>query len=144
MAVVCGFQLDILLTPTPVGWILTSYKSLYAVICSLHMSWMRFPVINWWCFAYRIYPGVSDALKFASSKVFIVTTKQVNFALYPSKGTIIATIESFAFSVKKNKRGQSNWSIISEPICWCFTSRACWSNHTIWKDIWSGNWVSIW
>ncbi|XLS91269.1 hypothetical protein HN51_067277 [Arachis hypogaea] len=27
-------------------------------------------------FAYRFYPGVSDALKFASSRVYIVTTKQ--------------------------------------------------------------------
>lgn len=28
-------------------------------------------------FLYRFYPGVSDALKFASSQVYIVTTKQV-------------------------------------------------------------------
>lgn len=33
-----------------------------------------------WIGANRIYPGVSDALKFASSKVFIVTTKQSRFA----------------------------------------------------------------
>lgn len=33
-----------------------------------------------WIGANRIYPGVSDALKFASSRVFIVTTKQSRFA----------------------------------------------------------------
>nr|KYP64217.1 hypothetical protein KK1_018808 [Cajanus cajan] len=33
-----------------------------------------------WIGANRLYPGVSDALKFASSKVYIVTTKQSRFA----------------------------------------------------------------
>ncbi|XP_027188834.1 uncharacterized protein [Cicer arietinum] len=33
-----------------------------------------------WIGANRIYPGVSDALKFASSRVYIVTTKQGRFA----------------------------------------------------------------
>lgn len=33
-----------------------------------------------WIGANRFYPGVSDALKFASSKVYIVTTKQSRFA----------------------------------------------------------------
>ncbi|GAU39481.1 hypothetical protein TSUD_159130, partial [Trifolium subterraneum] len=33
-----------------------------------------------WIGANRIYPGVSDALKFASSRVYIVTTKQSRFA----------------------------------------------------------------
>ncbi|WJX77558.1 hypothetical protein P8452_60854 [Trifolium repens] len=33
-----------------------------------------------WISANRIYPGVSDALKFASSRVYIVTTKQSRFA----------------------------------------------------------------
>ncbi|KAL9228911.1 hypothetical protein vseg_004441 [Gypsophila vaccaria] len=33
-----------------------------------------------WIGANRLYPGVSDALKFASSKIYIVTTKQSRFA----------------------------------------------------------------
>ncbi|XP_016193866.2 uncharacterized protein LOC107635028 isoform X3 [Arachis ipaensis] len=33
-----------------------------------------------WIGANRFYPGVSDALKFASSRVYIVTTKQSRFA----------------------------------------------------------------
>lgn len=33
-----------------------------------------------WIGANRFYPGVSDALKFASSKIYIVTTKQGRFA----------------------------------------------------------------
>ncbi|KAH1199763.1 hypothetical protein GmHk_18G053037 [Glycine max] len=33
-----------------------------------------------WIGANRLYPGVSDALKFASSRVYIVTTKQSRFA----------------------------------------------------------------
>ncbi|XP_012083366.1 uncharacterized protein LOC105642967 isoform X2 [Jatropha curcas] len=33
-----------------------------------------------WIGANRFYPGVADALKFASSKVYIVTTKQSRFA----------------------------------------------------------------
>ncbi|KAL2461547.1 hypothetical protein Adt_44967 [Abeliophyllum distichum] len=33
-----------------------------------------------WIGANRLYPGVPDALKFASSKVYIVTTKQSRFA----------------------------------------------------------------
>ncbi|PIA34241.1 hypothetical protein AQUCO_03800080v1 [Aquilegia coerulea] len=35
-----------------------------------------------WIGANRLYPGVSDALKFASSKVYIVTTKQVRALLW--------------------------------------------------------------
>ncbi|KAK9757918.1 hypothetical protein RND81_01G194900 [Saponaria officinalis] len=32
-----------------------------------------------WIGANRLYPGVSDALKFASSKIYIVTTKQMHY-----------------------------------------------------------------
>lgn len=35
-------------------------------------------IINSKRFCYRFYPGVPDALKFASSKIYIVTTKQVS------------------------------------------------------------------
>ncbi|GAQ81108.1 hypothetical protein KFL_000710130 [Klebsormidium nitens] len=37
--------------------------------------------LHTWIAANRFYPGVSDALKFASSKLYIVTTKQTRFAL---------------------------------------------------------------
>ncbi|KAL2330284.1 hypothetical protein Fmac_017865 [Flemingia macrophylla] len=40
----------------------------------------RFPINNRKCLVFRLYPGVSDALKFASSRVYIVTTKQSRFA----------------------------------------------------------------
>eukprot|EP00250_Pteridium_aquilinum_P012109 c20517_g1_i1 orf=321-1136(-) len=33
-----------------------------------------------WILANRFYPGVTDALKFATSKIYIVTTKQARFA----------------------------------------------------------------
>ncbi|KAH9618555.1 hypothetical protein KSS87_019779 [Heliosperma pusillum] len=36
--------------------------------------------LSTWIGANRLYPGVSDALKFASSKIYIVTTKQSRFA----------------------------------------------------------------
>ncbi|XP_074272864.1 uncharacterized protein LOC141596557 [Silene latifolia] len=36
--------------------------------------------LSTWISANRIYPGVSDALRFASSKIYIVTTKQSRFA----------------------------------------------------------------
>ncbi|RWR91687.1 hypothetical protein CKAN_02085300 [Cinnamomum micranthum f. kanehirae] len=36
--------------------------------------------LSGWISANRLYPGVADALKFASSRVYIVTTKQSRFA----------------------------------------------------------------
>lgn len=36
--------------------------------------------LSTWIGANRLYPGVSDALKFASSRIYIVTTKQGRFA----------------------------------------------------------------
>eukprot|EP00268_Persea_americana_P053638 TRINITY_DN6091_c1_g2_i1.p1 TRINITY_DN6091_c1_g2~~TRINITY_DN6091_c1_g2_i1.p1 ORF type:complete len:190 (-),score=29.61 TRINITY_DN6091_c1_g2_i1:518-1087(-) len=36
--------------------------------------------LSGWISANRFYPGVADALKFASSRVYIVTTKQSRFA----------------------------------------------------------------
>ncbi|KAG5579580.1 hypothetical protein H5410_050207 [Solanum commersonii] len=44
------------------------------------------------CFLYRFYPGVPDALKFASSKLYIVTTKQSRFADALLKGIAGITI----------------------------------------------------
>ncbi|KAK7273882.1 hypothetical protein RIF29_14946 [Crotalaria pallida] len=42
-------------------------------------EWLKMDFAGW-IGANRFYPGVSDALKFASSKVYIVTTKQSRFA----------------------------------------------------------------
>ncbi|KAK6918369.1 hypothetical protein RJ641_016791 [Dillenia turbinata] len=42
-------------------------------------EWMEKDLATW-IGANRFYPGVSDALKFASSKLYIVTTKQSRFA----------------------------------------------------------------
>ncbi|KAJ4950952.1 hypothetical protein NE237_027784 [Protea cynaroides] len=42
-------------------------------------AWIDNDLLSW-IGANRIYPGVSDALKFASSRVYIVTTKQSRFA----------------------------------------------------------------
>lgn len=42
-------------------------------------KWMEEDLVTW-IGANRFYPGVADALKFASSKVYIVTTKQGRFA----------------------------------------------------------------
>ncbi|KAM7275332.1 hypothetical protein ACFE04_017198 [Oxalis oulophora] len=42
-------------------------------------EWMDSDLVSW-IGANRFYPGVSDALKFASSKIYIVTTKQGRFA----------------------------------------------------------------
>ncbi|KAJ9681430.1 hypothetical protein PVL29_020347 [Vitis rotundifolia] len=42
-------------------------------------EWMEDDLATW-IDANRFYPGVADALKFASSKVYIVTTKQGRFA----------------------------------------------------------------
>ncbi|GMN44948.1 hypothetical protein TIFTF001_014138 [Ficus carica] len=42
-------------------------------------EWMEEDLVSW-IGANRLYPGVADALKFASSSVYIVTTKQSRFA----------------------------------------------------------------
>ncbi|KAG0454387.1 hypothetical protein HPP92_025691 [Vanilla planifolia] len=42
-------------------------------------EWMN-EDLSGWIGANRLYPGVADALRFASSRVFIVTTKQSRFA----------------------------------------------------------------
>ncbi|KAK7303978.1 hypothetical protein RJT34_14932 [Clitoria ternatea] len=45
-------------------------------------SWQHgisFQTANLWCFTLRLYPDTADALRFASSKVYIVTTKGLAF-----------------------------------------------------------------
>ncbi|KAH7285776.1 hypothetical protein KP509_33G045500 [Ceratopteris richardii] len=42
-------------------------------------DWITNDLQGWIC-ANRFYPGVTDALKFATSKIYIVTTKQARFA----------------------------------------------------------------
>lgn len=42
-------------------------------------DWIAHDLQGWIC-ANRFYPGVPDALKFATSKIYIVTTKQARFA----------------------------------------------------------------
>ncbi|KAL5572878.1 hypothetical protein UlMin_022475 [Ulmus minor] len=52
---------------------------LIALFGKVRDEWMDKDLATW-IGANRLYPGVSDALKFASSSLFIVTTKQSRFA----------------------------------------------------------------
>lgn len=122
----------------------------------------------------RFYPGVPDALKFASSRLYIVTTKQVWYIslsfflpLFFDKGDTTFGIRAIpmphvsvldwpsylsrhklaSFILRKCKCFFScviycSLFPISEPICRCFTARACRSNNTAWKNIWPWNWVT--
>eukprot|EP00244_Chara_vulgaris_P000268 TRINITY_DN1043_c1_g2_i1.p1 TRINITY_DN1043_c1_g2~~TRINITY_DN1043_c1_g2_i1.p1 ORF type:complete len:299 (-),score=34.41 TRINITY_DN1043_c1_g2_i1:359-1255(-) len=47
---------------------------------SIRDDWMQTDLAGW-LGANRLYPGVADALRFASSPIYIVTTKQTRFAL---------------------------------------------------------------
>lgn len=44
-------------------------------VCYHHFGYFKLLISG--CFTSRFYPGVADALRFASSRVYIVTTKQV-------------------------------------------------------------------
>lgn len=69
----------------------------------------------------RLYPGVSDALKFASSRVYIVTTKQVWPSLFASnEEKIVLTIDSFRFNIKEN-RGVGHYNC----TCYSFFTSSC-------------------
>eukprot|EP00898_Chlorokybus_atmophyticus_P003059 jgi/Chlat1/3754/Chrsp259S03899 len=55
-------------------------ESLVHLFGSVRDRWISSD-IDTWLSANRIYPGVADALRFASSEVYIVTTKQRRFAI---------------------------------------------------------------
>lgn len=117
----------------------------------------------------RFYPGVPDALKFASSRLYIVTTKQVWPPLLAVKEALLA-LEQFQCLIYLPQIAPpicqyiinaqfANFilrnyicfflchlppsCLFSEPICRCFTPGACRSNNTTRKNIWSWHWVSM-
>lgn len=53
--------------------------ALVELFAKVRDDWILHDLQGWIC-ANRFYPGVSDALKFATSKIYIVTTKQARFA----------------------------------------------------------------
>lgn len=60
-------------------WGETNRDALVELFGKVRDEWISHDLQGWIC-ANRFYPGVSDALKFATSKIYIVTTKQARFA----------------------------------------------------------------
>lgn len=60
-------------------WGETSRDSLVELFGKVRDDWITHD-LKGWIGANRFYPGVADSLKFATSRVFIVTTKQARFA----------------------------------------------------------------
>ncbi|KAL5143800.1 hypothetical protein HKD37_09G026660 [Glycine soja] len=59
-----------------------------------------------WIGANRLYPGVSDALKFASSRVYIVTTKQsLPEWLYHLKEYLALELGNWGYNTRKEREG---------------------------------------